>query len=325
MLLASRPAAARAFRLSSPVTIALAVVVLAAQAAFAATPVPVIAQKAIDEFQASASANYIVWTQNSEEHPRHVNVYAKAPGGSPIRVNERGSSAFNAAIDGTTVVYSRFTSDDFGDLRLYDLRTGERSDPGDGVNTRYVELQPNLSGRYLFFERAKFGGATRFAKLILYDRRTERSTVLAEVDPGTGFVDADQVNGDWLVWEYCAVSRPQRYSECDVFRYRISTGHAVRLPNPGAQQYSPGVTSDGTVYYIRNGGPERWRCGAHARIVRYPVGGPATVLASIPHGKDVFAEFALEGQYGLVTDYFDVTRCSDQVSDVYKLEDVRTG
>jgi hypothetical protein len=158
-------------------------------------------------------------------------------------------------------------------------------------------------------------------KLVLYDRRSGRSTVLAEVDPRHGFLDSDQVNGDWLVWEYCAASHG-KFTDCDVIRYRISTEHAVRLPNPGVQQYSPAVTSDGTVYYIRGAGHAYWKCGAHTRLVRYPVGGPATTIASVGDGMDVFAQFALEGQYGLVTDYFDETRCRDGRSDIFKLDDI---
>jgi hypothetical protein len=319
----SRSLQSPSFRPLTLVAIAIGSVVVTAQAALAVTPVPVLAAKNVDEFQPSASANYLVWTQNSEEHPRHANTYAQAPGGEPIRVNEPGTQSSWAAIDGTTVLYARSEPREGADLRLYDVRTGRRSAPGDGVNTRYFEYQPNIFGNYFFFERAKFAGPTQFMKLILYDRRTGRSTVLAEVDPRHGFLDSDQINGDWLVWEYCAVSH-RKYTDCDVFRYRISTQHAVRLPNPGVQQYSPAVTSDGTVYYIRQAGHAYWKCGTHTRLVRYPLGGPATILASV-EGKDVFAQFALEGQYGLVTDYFDETRCRDLRSDIYKLDDIPGG
>jgi hypothetical protein len=319
-----RPFPGSVGRVSAMIAILVAIVVLAAQAAFAATPVPVLADPDLDEFQPSASSSYLVWSGNTAEHPRHSNVYARAWGGNPIRVNERGTIGYQGSVDGTTVLYSRGEPHEPADLWLYDLQTGTRSDPGRRVNSRYFEFQPNISGRYYFFERGKFRGPTQFEKVILYDSRSGSFAVLAQVDPRTGFLDADQINGDWLVWESCVFSH-NRYSECDVFRHRISTGRTVRLPNPGAQQYSPGVASDGTVYYVRNGGSAYWRCGAHAKIVRYPLRGPATVLTSIAHGTDVFAQSVLEGQYGLVTDYFDETRCSDFRSDVYKLEDDLSG
>ena len=311
-------------RLAGLAAIVFALVALVAPAAFALTPEPVLTSR-LDEFEPGASDGYLAWTGNTADHPRHTNIYVRAlSGGKPIRVNERGTHGLQSSIDGTTVLYARATREEASDLRLYDVRTGERTAPGDRVNTRYWEFQPNISGRYYFFERGKFRGPTQFTKAILYDRRTGRSTVLADVDPRNAFLNTDQINGDWLVWEFCNFT-DGRYTDCDVFRYQISTGHTFRVPNPGVQQYSPGVTSDGTVYYVRNGQRSHWKCGAHARIVRYPVGGPATVVASIPSKWDAFTNFALEGAYGVVTDYFDESRCSNLRSDIYKIDDVPAG
>lgn len=302
------------------VTVA-AVLVLAAQSAFAMTPVPVFADPAISESQPSATANAIVYTHNSVEHPRQFNTYMKAPGGGETRINEAGTSSFQASIDGTTVLYSRI-SPRGSDLRLYDVTTGERSGPGAGVNQpESEEFGPNIDGHYYAFIRADFEAPDPYVQLILFDRQTGRSKVLADADPRHEYLDSDQINGDWVVWEYCRFSH-HRYSECDVYRYRISTERAVVLPNPGKQQYTPSVTADGTVYYGRSGNGLYWKCGLNPHLVRQPLHGPAVVIASLPQGSDLFSTFALEGQYGLVSVYFEQAPCEGNVgADVYRVDD----
>jgi hypothetical protein len=103
------------------------------------------------------------------------------------------------------------------------------------------------------------------------------------------------------------------------FRYHISTGTTLRLPNPGKQQYGSAVTSDGTVYFFRVGGSTYWRCGANGKLLRYPVGGPATVIASLPDGKDISSTFALEEGDGSVSLYFDRVECDTFQRDIYKI------
>lgn len=305
----------------SVAAIAATIVVLASHSAVAATPTAVIARKGVSEIQPSASDGYVVWSQNSAEHPRHFNSYAVAPGERSIRLNEAGTSSLAAGIDGTSVLYQRAGPTGW-DLRLYDLETGERSNPGKAVNTNYFEYQPNLSSEYFFFGRGKFEGKTQWTRLILYNRITGRSRVLGgEIDPRHGYIDSNQVNGDWVVWERCQTAGGQ-FTNCDVFRYQISTKETVRLPNPGKQQYGSSVTSDGTVYFIRTGGSDYWRCGAGAKLIRYPVDGPETVVASLAKGKDAFATFALEGPYETVSIYFDQRACKQgQVGDIFKVAD----
>jgi hypothetical protein len=262
-----------------------------------------------------------VYTHNSREHPRHYNTYVKAPGGGETRINEAGTDSFQASIDGTTVLYSRITADG-ADLRLYDVATGERSDPPEGVNRpESEEFGPNIDGRYYAFIRADFEAPEPYVRLILFDTRTGRSRVLADVNPRREYLDSDQVNGDWVVWEYCRFSH-HLFTECDVYRYRISTERAVVLPNPGKQQYTPSVTADGTVYYGRSGNGVYWKCGLNARLVRQPLHGPAVVVASLPEGSDMFSTFALDDQYGLVRVYFEQAPCEGDVgADVYRVDD----
>jgi hypothetical protein len=305
---------------SSVLVAAIAIVIVAAQSAFATAPVPVFADPDISEGQPSATANAIVDTENSREHPRHFNTYVHTPGGGTTRINEAGTDSFQASIHATTVLYSRIRPRG-ADLRLYDVATGERSRPPQGVNTpESEEFGPNIDGRHYAFIRANFEAPDPFVRLILFDTRTGRSRVLAEADPRHEYLDSDQVNGDWVVWEYCRFSH-DRYSECDVYRYRISARKAVVLPNPGKQQYTPSVTADGTVYYGRSGNSIYWKCGLNAHLVRQPLHGPAVVIASLPEGSDMFSTFALEGQYGVVSVYFEQAPCEDAASDVYRVDD----
>ena len=296
------------------------IVVVASQVAFAATPTAVIARKGVSEIQPSASGDYVVWSQNSARHPRHFDGYAATSGERRIRLNEAGTSSLAAAIDGTSVLYQS-EGPTGSDLRLYDLIRGQRRDPGAAVNTKYFEYQPNISTEHYFFGRGKFWGASPWARLILYDRSTGRSRVVAEMDPRRGYIDSNQVNGDWVVWERCLFG-DDGFFNCDVFRYQISTRETLRLPNPGKQQYGSSVMSDGTVYFLRTGVSDYWKCGAGTRIIRHPIEGPETVVASLARGKDAYATFALEDAYDTVSIYFDRRICGQgEIGDIFRVED----
>ena len=113
---------------SSAVVAATALIVLAAQAAFATTPVPVFADRTSPRLSRAPPRTPSCTPTNSLEHPRHFNSYIETTGGGETRINEAGTDSFQASIDGTTVLYSRI-SPRGADLRLYDVATGERSDP----------------------------------------------------------------------------------------------------------------------------------------------------------------------------------------------------
>jgi hypothetical protein len=300
--------------------IATTVVVCAAQIASAASPVPVIAKRGVNEIRPSASAGYLAWSQNSVSDPDHYSSYVMATGGDAIRLNERGTYSGGASIHGTSVLYEQSVRRQ-SDFRLYDVATGERTGPGVGVNTRHSEFEPNISAGHYFFARGTFGAASPRVQLVLYERATGRSRVLAEAHPGRVFLDPNQVNGDWVVWDRCRLTRnPFAFTNCQVIRYQISTQERVRVPNPGRQQGASAVTSDGTVYFGRVGHSDRWQCGSRAKLIRYPVGGPSTQIASLERGTDALAMFALE-EAGTVTLYFHRFVCERDRSDIYKLEE----
>lgn len=294
-------------------SIAVALVMAAATPSIAAVPTAVIANEGVDEYDGTASSGYLVWTQNSADRPYHYNSYARPEGEPRIRLNELGTQSFSAAVYDSAVLYQEFREGD-SDLKLYDLQTGDRSNPGQGVNTPYDEYQAGISDAYLFFTRSRFGG--KWVKLVLYNRHSGESQVLAQGNPRHQYLISNQVNGRWAVWESCSLAGGQ-YSKCNVFRYHIGTGTTFRLPNPGKQQYGSAVTSDGVVYFFRVGGSASWHCGANGKLLRYPVGGPATVIASLPDSKDLFSTFALEEGDGSTSLFFDRVDCETFQRDIY--------
>jgi hypothetical protein len=292
-----------------------------ADAALAAIPEPIMTSNELDQYGPTASSHYLVWTQSRVGQFRHINSFAKRAGQPRIRLNEPHTASDGAAVDGSTVLYAQRRRHGDLDLKLYHLGTGTRTNPGQGVNTKNWEMQPGISGDYLFFTRRKF--EQNRAALILYNRATQTFWPLARGTIRHDFLLSNQVNGDWAVWETCRLGNDLGFHLCNVFRYRISTQQTVRLPNPGKQQYASAVTSDGTVYFVIGGGSDSWHCGTNARLVRYPIGGPRTVIASLPKGKDVFSMFAFEEQDSSVTLYFDRTDCRLD-DDIYRLSNADT-
>ena len=302
-------------------SIVVVLVLVAAIPSMAAAPTPVLAKANIDEYIVTASPGVLAWTQNSADRPHHYNSYARPEGEPKIRLNELGTQSFSAAVYGPTVLYEQVGGEDENgnprvDLKLYDLETGDRTDPGAGVNTRYAEYEVGISADYFFFTRSRFGG--KWVKLILYNRQTGTSRIVAQADPRHQYLASNQVNGDWAVWELCRFVGGQ-FSKCNVFRYHISTGSTFRLPNPGKQQFASAVASDGTVYLYQVGGSDYWRCGRNGVLLRYPLGGPATPIASMPEGVDVFTAFALDEEDGSVSLLFDRVDCETFYRDIYEI------
>ena len=99
-----------------------------------------------------------------------------------------------------------------------------------------------------------------WSKVILFNLSTEHRRVLSQAALNWAYFRGQQVNGDWAVFEHCR-DRHYQYSNCNVFRYQISTEQLAKIPNPGVQQYAPSVSHDGTVYFTRTGRADVWECG----------------------------------------------------------------
>ena len=299
---------------------------LMAGIALAATPEVVLNEPNVDEFRSSASDGYLVWSANSEAKPNRYHSYVRADGDQPVRINPTGSKSYGATIDGTTIVYEEHSHGSRGsDLYFTDAVTPDRQPPPDGVNTRADELRPSLSGDYLLFTRSNFnrvGIRRAWTRVILVDVTTGDQTVLRERSVRRFFLISDQVNGDWATFESCR--RGDALTNCNVFRYEISTADLTKVPNPGQQQYGGSVSDDGTVYVTRTGVRSHWECGRHSNIVRVPLSSPEQVIARLPDGNDAFSMFAFDETGGSTTLYIDRLSCSNFISGIFRIPDADT-
>ena len=284
--------------------------------AAAATPELVLNDPAVNERVPSASDGYLVWSANSEARPNRTHSYVMADGGDPVRVNPAGTQSFEAAIDGTTVVYQEVTSDG-ADIWFYDVVSEERTPAPSGVNTPRWEYRPTLSGNWLLFTRLI--PSKDSVRVVLFNLMTDVRIVLRELPGRRHYLVSDQVNGDWATFESCRYLRG-RFSNCQVFRYQISTEEFLKVPNPGVQQYGGAVSADGTVYVVRTRNRDHWKCGSHTKLVRMD-GGNGTVIATLPDGRDSLTPFGLDEPGGSTTLYFDRYTCSSGASGIYRIPD----
>ena len=310
-------------KISRVAIVAVAGLMLVPTLALATSESPVLTSRQ-NEFLPSRGDGFLAWSQNSRRHPRHYDTYARRDGRSPFKVNPAGSVGWSGGIDGTSLIEQVVTHrGDQSDLELFDLVSRTQSNPPAGIDTRIWEWKPSTSGDQILFGRNNINiGRHEFQAVILFDTTTGRSRILALVRRNAAFTDLQpgQVNGDWATWERCLPG----IRHCNVFLYQISTRTTSMLPNPSLQQYNGGVTADGTVYYVRTGQHDRWKCGASSKIVRQPAAGSSTVIANLPKGKDSFALFAYTEPDGSTTLFFDQVSCSTGRWDVFKILDADT-
>jgi len=125
------------------------------------------------------------------------------------------------------------------------------------------------------------------------------------------------VNGDFAVWSTC----PGK-GRCQVYRYEISSGTRVLLPNPGSFQRAPSVNPDGTVFLSRGGKG----CGGSVRIIKFAADGTETVLAQFPEGLDSRDTYAFTDEGGVTHVYYERFACGKQTgSDIYQIVDPEEG
>jgi hypothetical protein len=281
----------------------------------AVTPLPQVTVRATraDEVTPSAGINGIAWAQRAATSSGFWSLFALVPVDGKVKVNAPGTSGFSGGFRDNEIVYQQVDGNR-SDIRFFNLFNHQRRNPPSGINTRFWEWHPTVSGDWLLFGRRNF--RTRVDTIVLRNLVSGRSLVLDRLPRaranGGRFAEAGQVNGNYAVWFRCA-------SGCDVFRYDITNGTKVKIPNPGDHwQHGPSVAEDGTVYLIRSG----LRCGAAVRLVRYPLGGPATVITALPSGRDSYHTYADDDRGDTSASvYFERYRCSSGRWDVLKVVD----
>jgi len=272
------------------------------------TPIPV-KTSPLDEFTPTADRGWFSWAQNSRAHPRHYDVFASKTSGTKIKINARGTEGAGGGIDGNLLVYYQYKGRRAGDVLKFNFRTRQRSRFPNRVNTRYDEFHPTISGKWLLFTR--YIDKTRTTKVFLYNTATRALRSLGADSGRSRYVYSGQVNGDYAAWARVSPAG------LDVFRYHIPTRSNVRIPRPVFAQYEPVVSSGGTMYFIRSG----QACGDLVELVRYPVGGPASVLYDFPDGVDSGFMYADERSDGSLHLFYPERDCLRERWNIYKVVD----
>jgi hypothetical protein len=232
---------------------------------------------AANEFTPAYATGYLTYSSNSTGAPKKYNEYVLPDGGSRFKVNPSGTFGFGGGIDGTTLAY-QLVSRTGSDVALYDVSTKSALPTPPGLDTRWWEWAPSLSGNYVLFNRNNINMAKRqWQKVVLFNTSTDASTTLKMVKSGKPFLSAGEVNGNYATWTMCTRT-------CNVYLYDIGAKTTTKIPNPsGSPQYYPAVTADGTVYFAASGS----KCGASVKILREPLASSPTTIVNVSHGYDV--------------------------------------
>jgi hypothetical protein len=272
------------------------------------TLVPLKTTNAQDQVPA-ADATHFAWSHYARRGTRFVPLLMQS-GGTLVRVNRPNTHGWSGGFEGNTFVYQEVSGRQ-SNLQLYDVPSRVRSAPPAGVNTLAWEWRPTMSGDQLLFGRSLLNQA--IDQVLLRDLTTGTTRVLDRIRWRNGINWPGQVNGNYAVWFRCVRST----GRCNVFMHDIAAGTTTVIPNPGRQQYSPSVASDGTVYFVRS----RRGCGAAVQLIRRPPGGPSRLIASLKPGRDASHTYALENADGTTTVFFERVYCPTESWDVLKLVD----
>lgn len=277
-----------------------------------AAPLALVAVRATtaQERGPSADPDHFSWSQYPRFGSAFVSLFLQETGGPRVRVNRLRTHGWGGGFAGDSFVYQEVSGRQ-SNLQLYDVVTGLRSAPPPGVNTLAWEWAPTMTAAHLLFGRVLINQG--IDRVLLRDLGTGSTLMLDQIRFRNGFVWLGQVSGNYAAWQRC-VNRTRR---CNVLVRDITAGTTTMIPNPGRQQYSPSVTSDGTVYFIRSGRG----CGNTVQVVRRPLGGPSKVIAAVGAGRDVQTTFALQRADGTTTVYFDRVRCATGAWNVFAVVD----
>lgn len=280
------------------------------------TPVGVKTSPRIAEASSAAAGRWLTWTHDSPAHRLVFNVYAQKNGRAPVKLNARGTHADNGGIDGHVAVFAEYARSGRGTVYLYDLVTHHRTAVASSVTGRYP-TGASLSGRWLTFERQLPGAEGPRSAIVLYDR-TRRT--LKRLDVGSYravAVYAGQVNRPWVVWRHADFTADTTTSE--VRRYNTVTKKTFTVPNPaGYLAWGPSVSGDGTVFFVRMRNDEAGNQVGGCELVRYPTGGPASVLATFT-ARVPDDTYVRDNPDGSKTVFFTLTSSDVHKSDIFKI------
>lgn len=289
--------------------IVLVLVLLVALPALAAASLTSVVQTTADEWGPAAGSGGIAWNRYTKSDSW---IFADN-GGAPFRVNPTSTWAWTGSIEGDILTYQRANRRG-SDIVAFDIVTRTPVASPAHVNSKWWEYGPSASGQWVFFARTNvgYGRKHEWRKLILANKVTGETRRLAKGGKGAKFYPG-QVSGDWVVWYSCP-----KYV-CDVHRYQISSSTTLKIPKVGPDQHSPAISSDGTMYYVRQGNA----CGSNAVIIRRLPDNSEAVLYSFPGGVQAGELYVYDGpQQDLYLQ--DVDCGNGYESDIYKVSSANT-
>lgn len=287
-------------------------------------PTKVKGRARVDELFPAASDTYLIWSQNSIARPRRYNAWVEPLDRSvpATKMNAPGSvhGFTGSTVNGDEAMFqevtagARFTK---SNIYLFDVATKVRSDPPDGVNTRYWEWSPSSSPGYILFGRNRFATPTSPWQVVLHDRGDGTETILDSVRNRCGCIYPGNVTDSYATWAKCVTT-------CQAWYHDIVAGTTQRIANPlDRQQYSPAVSGDSSsIYFVRSGNA----CGANVKLMRWDIGGgDPVVVSSLADGLDIY------WSPGVFTDgdghdhvYFGQLACDSFYGDIYVADDAET-
>jgi hypothetical protein len=279
-------------------------------------PVPVRVVPGVDERDLVSDGRWTSWLQNTEAEPRRWRLYAARGAENPVRVDP-SHSVSTGAIDGGILVYSKALADGGGDIVWYDLATKRRHQLPEEVNSEADEYAPKLAGEWLLFDRLQVDDPSM--ELLLYNLRTGKTRTLARGYNGGAWIEPGQLSCRYATWS----REREQLSGNDVYLHDIPAHKTVRIPRGAPFQFSPVVTSDGTLYFSRTSTFSNCTT-APVELVRYPPGGPARVLRRFPPGTLGLASDVIEHPNGSRNIYVTTIRCDAperRQGDIYKIVD----
>ncbi len=231
-------------------------------------------------------------------------------GGSAFALADASSSMFSGGMDGDTLIFQRWDSKD-SDQMLYDI-AGDDESRAPGVNTKYWEWGGSMSEDLILFARNNSSQRRDYwQKGFLYDMQAQEMDLVFRARAGSKmWTFPEQVNGNFATWYRCG------RDSCTLFRHDVAADVTTKIPASGTWQYAPSIGPDGTEYYVRSGN----QCGQNVKIARRPVGGPESVIESIPSGWDVGNTFAYTDGSSVTHLYFDLVDCDTGRADVYVID-----
>ena len=232
-----------------------------------------------DQIRGAANSGWVMWSTNTATSSTdHYDTFARSTAGSAFKVNASGTGGLSGGLNGNTsqAIYQQ-TDALVSNLYMYDLATKIRTNPPAGINTSLWEWSPSISPGYILFGRNSFRTPSSPWKVMLYNRTTGTTKVLATVQNKCECIFPGQVTDTYATWTKCTRTL------CQAWYHNIGTGVSARIPNPlGRQTYYPAVAAtSNNMYFARSGSG----CGASTKIYRWNPATPATttlvtVLAS---------------------------------------------